>query len=117
MTETLSDFVSDFNSKIDELKAKVLIAINKSTLIPDWSNVFVVNSLSNYEVTANGYIVILSNDVTDMTLTINGQQFNNINNPNFVIIPVKDGDIINTNSVLDNIYFLPVTKSGLESFE
>lgn len=117
MTDSISDFITDINSKIDELKAKTTITINKSSLIPDWSKMFPVSSLLNYEATANGYVVILSENVSEITLTINGQVFENINNPNFVVLPVKDGDILNCTSTLDNIYFLPVMRFSLENLE
>lgn len=119
LSESLIDAIGNFESNISEVYSKMTIAINKVSLIPNWSNLYSVSSLAEYLANANGYLLITSIKTDAGTLTINDEVIE-INNDNLgtdvplLVLPIKENDVVKANIVYDKCYFLPTSKFSLE---
>lgn len=118
-SEALANATQESDNKLQEFKSKILIAINKTSLLPDWKNIYTISSLENYTVSTNGYIIINSQNEENIDISINGESLNilelNENNNGTIILPVKEADVIVCNTTPNSVYFIPVSKFNLDS--
>ena len=106
LTQELEDTVSLVESKIDELKNKAQICINKATMLPNWAGCFNLTTLDDYEVESNGYVLIISNSISDANIKINEIDLV-VKADAFTALPVKKADILTVINGVDKVYFLP----------
>ena len=123
LAETVSDYVAEFNSTLDEYKTKVKILVSTTAMIPNWSNCVAISSLDNYKVSKNGYLLLTPKNNSTGNLIVNNTAINfksrsgaDDNSAQTVAIPVKEGDVVSSNVVFLYTYFLPVLDVSIEGF-
>ena len=123
LAETVSDYVDEFNSVLEEYKTKTKILVNSATMVPNWNACELVESITNYKVPANGYLLLTpKNNATGM-LTVNNVGVNfklssgaYDNSAQTVAIPVKKDDVVKSDVVFTYAFFLPVLEVSVEGF-
>ena len=122
VSNSVDSSVDYLTAKLEDYKTKTKMLINKASMVPDWSNAYVMQSLQ-CTINTNGYILILPIINSPADITINGKVFEfkswitNYDNGNqLAIIPVNKGDIISYSSVVNNAYFVPTMEVNLENF-
>lgn len=122
LSEIAGDIQNDaesFNSKLNDFKTKSRLAFNKLSMLPNWSNCFVLTDAekNSYTVPKNGYLLLNPKVNSKGTLSINGKtvtlkshSVSSDNASQLYFIPVKTGDIASCTLDLDCGYFLPVVE-------
>ena len=124
MSENFDDSLEVINTTIDENKSKLKLMVNKTSMVPDWSNCISIgiSSTTKYTAPSNGYLLLISATTTSGHLIVNGKSvsFKKINGQydnaaQLVSIPVKEGDIAYSTCGFDNAYFLPALELSIEN--
>ena len=123
LAETVSDYVSEFNSTLDEYKSKTKILINSATMVPNWSACVAIEDTTTYTVPVNGYLLLTpKNNATgtqadnDVSVNFKLRSAADDNSSQTVAIPVKENDVVKSNVVFTYAYFLPVIEVSVEGF-
>ena len=124
LADDLSDSISEISAELNDFKTKSLILINKSSMLPDWGSCASISKLNNYEVTSNGYVLIITTTDAHGNLTVNGK---NVvfkrwstyydNGSLLVCLPVQAGDVLNASFGIFQTYFVPCAQFTLNDDE
>lgn len=124
ISEHMNDSLEGISSKMEEYKRKTKLLVNKSSMTPDWinSSEIIIEAGKNYEITSNGYILLLPQSSNINTILINEKiiefkmkNYSETYGP-LLSLPVLEGDIISTTSLFNKVYFLPSKEVVLEDF-
>lgn len=125
VAENMQDSIEASSTTIEDYKTKTKLLIEKSSMVPDWTNCYAIsiNSGAKYEVKSNGYILLLPTTSTTGNLTVNQKSVvfktktNNYDNSGqLVAIPVCCGDIVSSTATFDKVYFVPTKDVSVENF-
>ena len=115
----INDSVQELSSDIYSHKTLVKNTLNDFSMKPDWSALRTV-SISNYTAPSNGYILAIPNSNANGIFTVNNVEVQlkywssyYDNTADIITIPLKKGDVINSNLGFQNVYFLPAEEISL----
>lgn len=114
LVETFEDSIESLNSNLEEYRQKTKILVSENSMIPNWAGCISIPDLSSYEILSNGYLLLILENTTSSSISING--VNVILNPNVTYIPVKKGDSIISNIEKLKAYYVPTTSISIENF-
>lgn len=113
----LSDRLDDTADELEGLIEEANTSVTTSLMLPDWSGCISISKPNEYEVPANGYVLINPQAqgsgnliINDVTVYLKYRGHENDNSAQLVPYPVKKGDIVTCNVNIIAVYFLPVVE-------
>ena len=124
ISEEITDSVDSLSSTIEDYKTKTKLLVNKASMLPNWQNCSKITLSENlkYSVPSNGYLLLNINLIAGGNLIIN--EFSIKINPTDIsetlsqlfAIPVNKGDIVSSDIVFNDTYFLPTKDVSIDEF-
>lgn len=123
ISDDIKDDAMSFESKLEEYRNKSRLAINKLSMLPNWSKCFELTDAeqSNYKVPTNGFLLLNPTvdakgtlTINDSTVTLKTRSGNYDNASQLYFIPVCAGDIASCTMKLIEAYFLPAAEISSE---
>ena len=124
LSESIADYVEEFNTTLENYKEKTKLLINKTTMVPNWEGCYSISIDTEFKVPTSGYILALPTTTAKGNLLVNGnislvikQRSGNYDNASqLLVIQVKEGDLISSDMALTSVYFLPAAEITIEKF-
>ena len=113
--EMVENNASELSSKLDDCKTKTKIFMQKSCSLPCWNGVSSIDLTKSYLAESNGYLLLIPQAGSEGILKINSTSID-CNNSEFVFLPIKEGDVVLANIVLQKALFVPVTNIMFDNF-
>lgn len=114
-TEMVENNSQELSSKLDEYKNKTKIFIQKSSNLPAWNGITQIDLSNKYSVSSNGYLLIIPQNGSTGSININNTNIE-YTNSTVALLPVKDGDSVTSNIILQKAYFIPATSIIFDNF-
>ena len=125
ITENMGDSINSLNTVLEDYKSKTKLLVNKASMVPNWEycTLLEFTTGTQYTVPSNGYLLLLPSATTRGNLIINNKSivFKNRgssydNSAQLSLIPVFNGDIVSSDAIFSNVYFLPSKEISITNF-
>lgn len=119
LSEDVTASIETLQSTIADYKNKTKLLVKNSGMVPNWASRQSISFTSgtNYTATANGFMLIFPSAAANADFTVNSVSTSlKTTDSNFIVLPVKSGDVVSTTMTCQSAYFVPAAEISVENF-